>query len=353
MDEAEDTFSLLSLSHRSVAKALPSPTGFSELERWILARRDLVQVLVATFIILVFDLTLLRQGAKEDFRGHAQVLSFMVLCSVSYGVAVWRYRGAHDGEAWAMGYLLEWALSLDNLFVFHLIFKSFQVPPELAQFALMIGIYGAIVLRVLLILGLSVLLSLSYWVYAALGISLIASGLMALQDDDDGEDISDLRTVRFFKWLFGRRLQESYGEGGRLFVCDGSGLRVTLLFLVVCIVMVVDVLFALDSAGSKTGIVTDPYINLSSSLLAMLSLRAMFFIVRDMIDHFALLKYGICAILMYIGVGMILQRWVQIPLDVTCGVIVLLFAVSVLASAAQARLGGAADKPKALNPASG
>jgi hypothetical protein len=149
-----------------------------------------------------------------------------------------------------------------------------------------------------------------------------------------------LYTVRFFKWVFGSRLYGEYAAGCRLFVKDGAGsTQITMLFLVTCVVAVVDVFFAVDSVGSKIGQIPSIYINLSSSLLAMFTLRALFFLVRDAVDYFELLKYGIASILVLVGVQVIISKWVDpLPLGINCVVIAGLFAVAALASVIKAKL---------------
>jgi len=221
---------------------------------------------------------------------------------------------------------------MDNLFVFHLVFKAFSVPNDQATKALRIGIYGAVFFRVIFIAFLTHLMSVSYWVQVLVGCVLIVSGFLALTDDDD-EDVQDLATVRFFKWLFGSRLLDSYSDDGSLITTSEDGkLQMTVLFLVVCVIAVIDCFFAVDSVGSKTGQIKNIYINLTSSLMGMFSLRSLFFIIRDMADYFDYVKYGICSILCFVGMDMIMSKWVAVPLPWMCAMICILFATSVTAS---------------------
>merc|ERR1719401_3066575 len=115
--------------------------------------------------------------------------------------------------------------------------------------------------------------------------------------------------------MFGRRLREQATERCTLLTKDASGqTQITILGLAVCVISVVDVFFAVDSVGSKTGQIGNVYINLSSALMAMFSLRALFFILKDMDEYFAYVKYGICAILCFVGVEMIMSKWYALPL---------------------------------------
>merc|ERR1719440_705597 len=179
-------------------------TASSGLSDW--DNVDTIRVMALIAILFVFDV-FCSQRADYTLKHHVLALLFMLLCSAAFGACVWRQRGKEDGIAWATGYALEWALSIDNLFVFHLVFKAFSVPNDQAVKALSFGIYGAICLRFVFILCLTKLLTLHNTVDIVIGLFLFASGLLTLQEDQDHSNVQDLRTVRFFKWLFGGRLQ--------------------------------------------------------------------------------------------------------------------------------------------------
>jgi len=291
---------------------------------------DFILVSVMFCVLLAFDM--LMPFAEYKLSNHARALAFMVMASFVFCAFVCYQRGEAAGVAWATGYALEWALSMDNLFVFHLVFKAFSVPNEHAMKALRLGIYGAIFFRVIFILCLTHLLSLSYWVDVVLGCILIFSGFMALKDDEDDE-VQNMPAVRFFKWLAGPRLLDDYSDDGSFIIRGENGqLQITVLFLVVCVVAFVDCVFAVDSVGAKTGALKSVYINLTSSLMGMFSLRSLFFIIRDMAEYFDYVKYGICSILCFIGVEMLISKWVAVPLGWMCAVVFILFTTSVVAS---------------------
>jgi len=292
---------------------------------------DTIMVLSMIIVLALFDI-FVQSRLAYSIHNHAVALLFMLIASGVFCFVVWQIRGQTDGVAWLTGYVVEWALSMDNLFVFTLIFKAFSVPSDQAIRALSIGIYGAIIFRLVFILCLSELLKLHYAVDVVLGGVLITSGLLSLNDSDE-EDVHDLSAVRFFKWLFGSRLQETYDEEGRLFTRSATGeLQMTLLFLVVCVIAVVDCIFAVDSVGSKTGQIKSLYINVTSCLMAMFSLRSLFFLIKDLADYFEYVKYGICAILCFVGTEMIVSKWFEIPLPAMCIIIALLFVGSVVCS---------------------
>jgi len=301
-------------------------------------------VVVMLLVLGLFDL-FLNPRVAYNIRNHVVALVFMLFASIAYGVLVWKQRGSEDGVAWFTGYFLEWALSMDNLFVFHVVFRAFSVPNDQSTRALTIGIYGAVCFRLAFIVGLTQLFQLSYAVDIAIGALLIFSGILALGEDEEEEEVHNQATVRFFKWLFGSRLLDRYSEDGALFLRSETGeLQMTVLFLVVCVVSVVDCIFAMDSVGSKTGQIKNIYINVTSCLMAMFSLRSLFFIVRDMADYFEYVKYGICAILCFVGTEMIVSKWCHVPLGYMCLIIAMLFSASVLTSVVKVRSSEAAGK---------
>jgi tellurite resistance protein TerC len=339
MLQAKESFSIWSSAlGRYITQPVPGTSADPGLDAW--DSFDTTMVVAMCLALVMFDLCISDRMAYT-LRNHMIVLFVMLVASTIFGLVVWKQRGNTDGIAWLTGYVVEWALSMDNLFVFHLVFKAFSVPNEQSTRALCVGIYGAIFFRVIFIAFLSELFELSHWVDVAVGAVLIVSGLMSLQDDDEPE-VQDLKVVRFFKWLFGSRMQDRYNKEGYLFVRGERGeMQVTVLFLVICVISVVDVFFAVDSVGSKTGQIKNLYINVTSCLMAMFSLRSLFFIVKDMADYFDYVKYGICGILCFVGAEMILQRWWHVKLEHMCIIICFLFIGSVVASVIKVQISGA------------
>jgi tellurite resistance protein TerC len=314
--------------------ALPWPRGVGSKEKglhpWEVT--DTTTIITVLVLLVCFDF-FIAPRIPQTTQNHFLVLSLMVFLSVLFCCSVYVQRGKVDCLAWATGYVVEIALSMDNLFVFHLVFQQFKVVEnDRALYALSFGIYGAVLLRVIFIVALAKLFEMHYMVDIIVGVVLIISGIATLYDDDD-TDVADLYTVKFFHWVFGSRLKDNCVSECRLFSKDESGrTQITILCLVGCVISVVDVFFAVDSVGSKTGQIKSIYINLSSSLLAMFSLRALFFILKDLNDYFAYVKYAICAILCFVGVEMTISKWLTVPFGYMCGIIAGLFFVSVVAS---------------------
>jgi len=245
---------------------------------------------------------------------------------------------------------LEWLLSLDNLFVFHLIFRTYNTPRELLHKALFIGIVGAVVFRMVFFMALTGLLRLFKWVRFFFGILLIYSGIQAARGDDEEEDVSNTIAVRMLKRCLGSHLMEGYDTQEHcLFVRGEDGrLKATLLVVVVFCLEMTDIFFAVDSVSAKVAQIPHFYISYSSSVIAIFGLRAMFFLVQDMVDSFDLMKYGLCFILVFIGIELMIADWVQLPAHVVCVVIVSVFLVAAAGSVAQQYIDSKMEKKEAL-----
>mmetsp|Transcript_35650 Transcript_35650/g.65388 ORF Transcript_35650/g.65388 Transcript_35650/m.65388 type:complete len:554 (+) Transcript_35650:70-1731(+) len=293
----------------------------------------------ACIILLIMDVIIVRANAHSAYA-HFMILVLNLALTFCYCIMV---RIGHDWaftEAWATGYLVEIALSIENMFAIHLVFNAFSVPTNQVTFALTVGIYGALVLRLLFILLLESLFELGYIVDVVVGVMLIFSGIVTVMEESH-MDVSELYTTRIFKWFFGDRLQAEYDTKGRCFVTGPNGeRRVTMLLLVIWLTGVVDIFFAVDSVGSKTGHIRNSYINISSAVMAVFSLRAAFFVIRDMANYFDTLKYGICMILMLMGLEMLLSKWLVVGLGWMCVMIAVIFAMSILASVVKRRIYG-------------
>mmetsp|Transcript_117098 Transcript_117098/g.203264 ORF Transcript_117098/g.203264 Transcript_117098/m.203264 type:complete len:530 (+) Transcript_117098:40-1629(+) len=331
----QEPYDKISRSPYDEDNVLSNPMNEELIDQWFGV--DLIMLTVFGCVLLGVDAAMLYFQKRPTISGHLKMLGMMFIFSCLYGIGVLYTHDWQYATAWTTGYIVEWALSMDNLFVFHMIFTSFAVPDVQAEFALTVGIYGAMLLRIAFIMGLEEIFKVGYVVDVVVGIVLIISGMLTLTDDDD-DDVEDLYTVRFFKWACAGRLQSSYDSKGRLFVTGPNGeRRITILFLVVCIVSVADVFFAVDSMGSKTGQIKSAYVNLSSSLMAMFSLRAAFFVIRDLSKYFELMKYGIASILIFVGLEMMASKWVNLSLGVVCLVITFFFVGSLIASIISAK----------------
>jgi len=296
-------------------------------------------ILGSTCAILSMVDLLVWQSLPDTFTVHLSALCFWICMAMAFCTLLWYRTSQCMALDWFTGYVLEWILSMDNLFVFHLVLSTYKTPPKLIHKAVFIGIIGAVLIRMAFFMVVSTLLHISYWIRIPFGLLLIWSGVEAARgndEDDDPEALKETFMVRTMRWMLGQRLMEGYDEkGNRMFVTGGNGqLQVTLLFFVVLCLEATDVLFALDSVSAKVAQIPDQYIAFSSSVLAMYGLRAMFFIVKDLVEMFELLQYGLCLILVFIGIELILANYIHLAPTTVCILVVSVFAVCITGSAA-------------------
>jgi TerC family integral membrane protein len=227
------------------------------------------------------------------------------------------------------GYLIEKTLSVDNVFVFLLIFTAFQVPAQYQRRVLIYGVLGAIVMRAVMILAGAWVVSEFSWVLYIFGAFLLFTGVRMLVMADSEPDVANNPVLRFAR----RHLRVSEGEHGEDFTVIKGGVRyVTPLFLVLILIEVTDVVFAVDSIPAIFAITTDPFIVFTSNMFAILGLRALYFLLVDVADRFHLLKYGLAMVLAFIGTKMLIMPWYHVPVEASLVVVAVLIGASCIAS---------------------
>ncbi len=288
---------------------------------------------------LLVDLVLMRHGGphKVTFKEAAWWSVGWVALALAFNAWLWWYGGQQLGpEAgnrigmeFLTGYLVEKSLAVDNVFVWMMIFSFFAVPLELQRRVLLYGIVGAIVLRTIMIFAGSWLINEFHWLLYVFGAFLIVTGIkMAWFSEHD----PDLEKNPLIRWIRNHYPVTEKLEGERFFVMRDGVRMMTPLFLALVLVEISDVIFAVDSIPAVFAITTDPFIVLTSNLFAILGLRAMYFLLADLGDRFELLKYGLAAILVFIGTKMLIVEWVKIPVLVSLSVVATILACSVFAS---------------------
>jgi tellurite resistance protein TerC len=229
------------------------------------------------------------------------------------------------------GYLVEEALSVDNLFVFLLIFRYFKVPSKLQHKVLFWGILGAIVMRALFIGAGVTLLNRFHWVMYVFGAFLVYAGFKLLFQGEEQDNPADSFITRFAQRHM--RLTDEYAAG--TFTVVRSGVRYfTKLALVLIVIETTDVLFAVDSIPAVLAVTRQPYVVFTSNIFAVLGLRALYFALAGLMDLFHLLNYGLAIILMFIGAKMLAANYLEIPTAYALGVIVTVLAGSIVLSMA-------------------
>ena len=290
-------------------------------------------LLFITFIIglLLLDLLVFNRNAHEiKLREALGWSAFWVALSLAFNYVVYRTMGPQAGLQWLTGYLVEKALSVDNLFVFLLIFSYFKVPAQYQHRILFWGVLGALILRAVFILVGGALLARFHFLIYLLGAFLMYTGVkMGLSGDAPEIDPEHNPVVRFLS----RHLPITRQIEGDQFFVRRDGVRfATPLFVVLVMVETTDVVFAADSIPAILAITRDTFIVFTSNVFALLGLRAMYFALASMMRLFHYLHYGLSLILVFIGAKILLESFFAIPMPVALGVVGGLLVLSVLAS---------------------
>lgn len=289
--------------------------------------------------MLALDLFVFKGGKqhRQSLKEAASWSLAWVTLALLFNAGLWWYLDAtlgrevanEQGLAFLTGYLMEKSLAVDNVFVWMLIFSYFAVPLDLQRRVLLYGILGAIILRTVMIFGGSWLVNEFHWVLYIFGVFLLFTGIRMAWTTEHQPDLEKNPLIR---WVRNHYPITEKLEGERFFVVKNGVRMVTPLLLALVLVEISDVIFAVDSIPAIFAITTDPFIVLTSNLFAILGLRAMYFLIADIGDRFELLKYGLAAILVFIGVKMLIVDWYAIPVQVSLAVIVSVLAVSIVAS---------------------
>ncbi|WP_227869777.1 TerC family protein [Undibacterium parvum] len=227
------------------------------------------------------------------------------------------------------GYVIEKSLSVDNVFVFLLIFSHFAVPVQYQRKVLLYGVLGAIVMRIAMILAGTWVVTQFSWVLYLFGIFLLFTGMRMLVAAEKEPDLEANPVLRLMK----KMLPFTKGYHGEKFSIIENGKRVyTPLFLVLILIEISDVVFAVDSIPAIFAVTTDPFIVFTSNIFAIMGLRALYFLLADMADRFHLLKFGLAFVLMFVGIKMLIVKWIHVPTTVSLLVIGTLLAGSIIAS---------------------
>lgn len=272
-----------------------------------------IAFLTLVAVLLFVDLFVLHRGARKiPFEEALWMSGGWVLISLAFGGFVWYLSGPAVAGEYLAAYLVEWSLSLDNVFVFAVIFSSFTVPEEYRYHVLFWGVMGALVFRALFVLvGISLLSTFS-WLVFVFGGFLIFTAYRMLRGEEENPHPQDNPVLRFLqRWL---PVTEEY-RGDHFLVRDGGKLYATPLFAVLVVIETSDVLFAIDSVPAVLSITRNTFIAYSAVVFAILGLRALYFALEGLMDRFTYLHYGLAAILAFVGVKFVLEGFgVHLPI---------------------------------------
>ncbi|OGI39637.1 MAG: hypothetical protein A2140_10080 [Candidatus Muproteobacteria bacterium RBG_16_62_13] len=298
------------------------------------------------FVLAMLALDLYVFGGRTAHRvTPREALSWsLVWVALSFAFAAllwWHLDGTAGREVantksleFLTGYLIEKSLSVDNIFVFLMIFTYFAVPAEHQRRVLLYGVLGAIVLRAIMILAGVWIVTMFHWVLYLFGAFLVFTGIKMLLF---AEHEPELEKNPVLHWMRGHLRITPGFEGERFFVHRDGVRFVTPLLLVLVLVEFSDIIFAVDSIPAIFAITADPFIVFTSNIFAILGLRALYFLLVDAADRFHLLKYGLALVLLFIGTKMLIVPWFKIPIAVALGVVAAIIATSMILSLATTR----------------
>ena len=297
----------------------------------------------AAFVVaaLAIDLWVMDRRASQTVGVKtAAVWSVVwIALALAFGAGLWAWLDGTAGRELAYekaaeyltGYLIEKSLSVDNIFVFLMLFTYFAVPPERQRKVLVLGVLGAVVLRVVMILIGAWLIARFHWILYVFGLFLLATGVKMILFADEKPDLERNPVLR---WMRGHLAITPQFHGDRYWVEEGGKRWFTPLFVVLVLIGVTDIVFAVDSIPAIFAITDDPFIVMTSNIFAVLGLRALYFVLADLAARFHLLAYGLGAILVFVGLKMLAVDFFKVPVAWSLGVVGAILAAAIAASLA-------------------
>lgn len=285
-------------------------------------------------LALVFDLGLLSKKDKVvTLREALLQTGFWVLLSIVFCGFIWFEKDSSDATSYISAYLLEWSLSIDNIFVFIIIFTFFKVKENNYSRVLLLGILMAIIFRIIFIAAGSVLVAKFEWIMYIFGAFLLYTGIKMFTSNEDEEFNPEKNWAYRFMQKFMRTTNEE--PNGKFIIVKNKKSYFTRLAMVVVMLGLIDIVFALDSIPAVFSVIPDPSKKLliySSNIFAVLGLRSMFFLLRNAADKFEYLQQGIAVVLAFIGLKMLVDHWFHIPVWVSLLMIVVCISASIIYS---------------------
>jgi tellurite resistance protein TerC len=285
---------------------------------------------IGVFLALVVDLAQFKRRDRAlSMRAATHRIVIWVVLSLLFNLLVWKFRGPDKALEFLTGYLIEYSLSVDNIFVFVLIFTYFRVPPMAQHRALVWGIVGALVMRGIMIwCGIALVQRFSFVLYF-FGVFLLVSAFRMFLGKHEPQEFGETWVMRVCRRAF-PITPEFYGEHFKAKV-NGRWM-LTPLALALIVIDVMDLIFAVDSIPAVFAITRDPFIVYTSNICAILGLRSLYFLLANLIDRFIYLKTGLALVLAFVGVKMIIVDFVLLPNSLSLAVIVLILAVTIIVS---------------------
>ena len=296
------------------------------------------------FVALTIDLAQFKHRGRElSMRAATQRTAIWIVLSLLFNLLVWKLRGPDKALEFLTGYVIEYSLSVDNIFVFVIIFAYFKVPPMAQHRALVWGIVGALIMRGIMILLGVTLVSRFHFILYIFGIFLVVTAIRMLFGKAGEPDFGKSLVMRFCRnWI--PITPEFYGEDFRARV--NNRWMLTPLGVALIVIDVMDLVFAVDSIPAVFAITQDPFIVYTSNICAIVGLRSLYFLVARMMDRFIYLRTGLAFVLGFVGLKMIVAKYFPVPTPISLGVVVLILAITVVISLMATQKRAAAEDPK-------
>lgn len=288
-----------------------------------------LSVFAVILVMLMIDLFAHRKASEIRVKEAAGWSLFWVATGVTFGAWVWSYFGAEFGQQYFAGFLIEKSLAVDNVFIWAIIFASFSVPRKYQHRVLFLGVIGALVFRGIFIAAGSLILESFAWVLYIFAAFLIYTGIRMLSKRAEHDDPSN---SKFYKWFSSVVPSTNEYNGQKLFTRVNGARVATPLLMVLVLIEFTDIVFAVDSIPAIFAVTSEPFLVFTANAFAILGLRAMYFLLADVMNRFVYLKTGLALVLIWVGIKMAIHDFVKVPTLLSLGVIVLILTVSIVAS---------------------
>jgi len=282
---------------------------------------------VGVLVAIGIDLFTFRlRGRALSMAAAARRSLVWVVVSLAFNAVVWRIKGPHHGLDFLTGYLIEYSLSMDNIFVFVLIFTHFRVPPRAQHRVLVWGIIGALIMRGTMILFGIALVQRFHFVLYIFGLFLLITAARMLFGKHLGRDFRETRVMRFCRRIL-PITNEFHNQDFKVSV-DGRSM-LTPLALTMIVIEITDLAFAVDSIPAIFAITQDPFIVYTSNICAILGLRSLYFLLAGLMNRFIYLRTGLALVLGFVGMKMITAQFLPFPRVVSLGIVVLILGITI------------------------
>jgi tellurite resistance protein TerC len=289
-----------------------------------------IALISAILVMLAIDLFMHRRAHVIAFREAAMWSVIWVTLGLTFGGLIWWNFGSEFGTQYLAGYVIEKSLAVDNVFVWAMIFSYFAVPREYQHRVLFYGVVGALIFRAVFIAAGSWLIASFAWTLLIFGGFLIVTGVKMLRQRNEHINLEHSRILRLVRRAV--PMTDAY-SGQQFWVRVNGRILATPLLAVVVLVEITDVIFAVDSIPAIFAVTQEPFLVYSSNAFAILGLRAMYFLLADLMHRFIYLKLGLSLVLVWVGSKMIISHlWIKIPTSLSLGLIVTMITVTIAAS---------------------